>query len=135
MTGFRSLSVGALFLLALAALSCGSSRQLQSVNIQPAQATGNGSQVQFSATGTFSKPPSPQSLTGKDVTWCASLSKGGCPGNVNPGAIVTQTGTAQCVQGFSGTTYIMAGTLGSASMVPDGGAPFKVYGSATLTCP
>ena len=135
MTGFRSLSVGALLLLALAALSCGSSRQLQSVNIQPAQVTANGSSVQFSATGTFSKPPSPQTLTAKDVTWCASLVKGGCPGNVNPGAIMDQNGMARCVQGFTGTTYIMAGTVGSASMIPDGGAPFKVYGSATLTCP
>ena len=135
MTGFRSLSVGALFLLALAALSCGSNRQLQSVSIQPAQATANGSPVQFSATGTFSNPPSPQTLTSKDVTWCASLVKGSCPGNANPGAIMSQTGAAQCVQGFTGTTYVMAGTLGRASMIADGGAPFKVYGSATLTCP
>jgi len=135
MTGFHSFSVGALLLLALAVLSCGSSRQLQSVSIQPAQATANGSSVKFAATGTFSKPPSPQTLTGKDVTWCASLVKGSCPGNANPGAILDQNGVAQCVQGFAGTTYIMAGTLGAASMKPDGGAPYKVYGSATLTCP
>jgi len=135
MIGFRSCSVGALLFLALAALSCGSSRQLQSVSIQPAQATANGSSVQFAAMGSFSKPPSPQTLTSKDITWCASLAKGSCPGNANPGAIMDQNGSAQCVQGFTGTTYVMAGKLGPASMIPDGGAPFKVYGSATLTCP
>jgi hypothetical protein len=135
-TGLRSISVGPLLLLSLAALNCGSSRHLQSVSLQPAQATANNAPVQFAATGTFTKPPSPQPLTSKDVRWCASQAQGGCPGNINPGATVDQNGLAQCLPGWVGTAYIMAGSgLTATSMNPDAGSQFKVFGSAKLTCP
>jgi hypothetical protein len=136
MTRFACLSTTSLALLAaLVASSCGGGRQLKSVTLSPASADANNGQVQFTATGTFSKPPSPSPLTSKDVTWCAGLTAGQCPGNVNPGATVDQNGVAQCLPGFVGTTNIMAGTVGTPSMNPDGGQPLKIFGTAKLTCP
>jgi len=137
-TGLRSISAGPLLLLSLAALSCGSSRQLQSVKIDPPSAT---SQAQFTATGTFSKPPSPVTLTSKDVTWCvgeltsvANPTAGTCVGNIAPFATVDQTGLAHCSPTTQGAGYILAGTP-IPSMNPDGGTQLKVFGSATLSCP
>jgi len=125
------------FLAAILTSGCGSSRQLQSVNLSPtaadAQNYPNG-QVSFKATGTFSQPPSPSPLTSQDVVWCVGLSSGQCAGNVNPGATVDTNGVAQCGSGFVGTTYIMAGTAGK-PMNPDGGQPLKIFGAAQLTCP
>ena len=103
------------FLLPLPTLGivgCGSSRQLQSVTLSPASADAqnfpNG-QVSFTATGTFSKKPSPQTLTSK--------------------------GLAQCLPGFTGTVTILAGTESSSMMNPDGGSQLKIFGGAELTCP
>src|SRR5580765_3876919 len=135
-TGLRSRSVGPLLLLSLAALSCGSSRQLQSVKINPATASG---QAQFAAMGTFSKPPSPVTLTGKDVKWCVgeltsapNATPNTCIGNVAPFATVDQNGSAQCSPTSHGTTgYILAGADEVFSMNPDGGSQFKVSGAAT----
>ena len=139
MTGLRSISVGPLLLLSLAALSCGSSRQLQSVKIDPPAAT---SQAQFTATGTFSKPPSPVTLTSKDVTWCVgeltnvpNATATACVGNVAPFATVDQNGMAQCNATTHGSGYILAGAAQMISMNPDEGSTFKVSGYATLTCP
>jgi hypothetical protein len=109
---------------------------LQSVNLSPASADAKnfpGGQVQFTATGNFTVPPSPTPLTGQDVTWCVG-SGGQCAGNIATGAIVDQNGMAQCVPTFTGTATILAGTPGVA-MNPDEGAPLKIFGSATLTCP
>jgi hypothetical protein len=123
--------------VSLITLGCGSSRTLQSVSISPATANAqnfpNG-KVSFTATGTFSKPPSPQKLTPQDVTWCAGTTMGACAGNINPGATVDQNGVAQCVQNFTGTATIMAGKA-MPSMNPDGGAQMTIFGSAQLTCP
>lgn len=143
MTGFRSGSIGALLLLALAAVSCGSSRHLQSVTLQPATADAqkfpNGL-VQFTASGTFNKPPSPQPLTSKDVVWCmggvSGDGVGECAGLVITGGTVDQNGVAQCMPGFTGTATVLAGTPTNVSHpIPDTGAPLKVFGSAKLTCP
>jgi hypothetical protein len=138
-TGLRSISVGPLLLLSLATLSCGGGRQLQSVKINPPAAT---SQVQFTATGTFSKPPSPVTLTNKDVTWCVgeltsapNATPTACVGNVSPFAAVDQNGMAQCNATTHGSGYILAGAGPLVSMNPDGGSQFKVSGYATLTCP
>jgi hypothetical protein len=138
-TGLRSRSVGPLLLVSLAALSCGGGRQLQSVKLDPPAAN---SQAQFTATGTFSKPPSPVTLTSKDVKWCAgeltsvpNADPTTCVGNVNPFATVDQNGFAQCSPTAHGTGYIVAGANQVLSMNPDGGSQFKVSGSATLTCP
>lgn len=137
----RFLSCSAWFFLVIATLStlgCGSGRKLQTVSLSPASADAknfaNG-QVSFTATGTFTKPPSPNPLTSMQVTWCAGPTAGQCPGNINPGATVDQNGVAQCLPGFVGTTNIMAGTVRPSSMNPDGGAQLKVFGSAQLTCP
>jgi hypothetical protein len=66
---------------------------LQSVTLSPASANAqdfaNG-QVPFAATGTFSKPPSPQPLTSNDVSWCVGVSDGVCAGNINLGARLIQ---------------------------------------------
>jgi hypothetical protein len=125
-------------LVALGTAGCGSSRQLQSVTLSPASADAqnfpNG-QVSFTATGTFSKNPSPVQLTGKDVTWCAGSSGGLCVGNINPGITVDQNGLAQCVPGFTRTVMILAGTKSSSVMNPDGGSQLKIFGAAQLTCP
>ena len=133
MTGPHSLTVGPLLFLSLAALSCGSSRQLQSVKIDPATASGH---AQFTATGTFSKPPSPAQLTSKDVLWCMGSSDGQCVGNANPGGSVDQNGLAQCLPFFTGTAFVLAGkAIKDPSPMPDAGPKMKVFGSAQLTCP
>jgi hypothetical protein len=125
-------------LLALG-LGCGSSRQLQSVTLNPASADArnfpNG-QVSFKATGTFSKPPSPVQLTSKDVIWCAGSNSGACVGNINPGITVDQNGLAQCAPGYTGTATVLAGAGSFSSMMnPDGGSQLDVFGAARLTCP
>lgn len=126
-----------LLTLSLAALACGSSRNLQSVAISPATANAqnfpNG-QVAFAATGTFNKPPSPQKLTGMDVSWCVGTSNGACAGNISLGATVDSNGVARCMPNFSGTATILAGKE-KTSMIPDEGGQMTVFGFAQLTCP
>jgi hypothetical protein len=133
----RSSACSVLLVISLLSFGCGSGRQLESVALSPttadAQNFANG-QVPFSAAGKFSKPPSPQPLTGKDVTWCVGSSSGVCAGNINLGATVDQNGFAQCVAGFSGTATILAGKAPPA-MKPDVGSQMSIFGSAQLTCP
>jgi hypothetical protein len=130
-------SLCCLLLLVLATITCGSNRQLQTVTLSPPSADAHSfpnGQVNFAATGTFSKPPSPMQLSSKDVTWCAGTSSGVCAGNINIGANVDPNGVAQCQTGFSGTVTVLAGTGGTTSM-PDTGSQLKIFGSAQLTCP
>ena len=135
---FLTLSVTAAFLT----FGCGSGRQLQTVTLSPpnadAQSFPNG-QVQFTATGTFSQPPSPVQLTSNDISWCmGGLGNPGgqCVGNANPGGTVTQNGLAQCNPMFTGTTTVLAGVaIPMSHPTPDSGPQLKVFGSATLTCP
>ena len=138
MRRFVPLFAGTLiFLAALVTLACGG-RQLQSVALSPTSAEAqnfpNG-QVPFAAKGTFSSPPSPVTLTSKDVVWCVGDSTGACPGNINTGASVDLNGLAQCNSGFVGTATILAGKVASTLTNPDGGSQLKVFGSAQLTCP
>jgi len=143
----RLASFSALFLLlsaALLLLSCGSNRRLQSVTIDPPAADAKdfpSGQVQFVATGTFSKPPSPASLMNQEVTWCVGSATnvlnptaGMCVGNIVPFATVDQNGLAQCATSSHGSVFILAGTM-SSSVMPDMGSQLKIFGSATLTCP
>ena len=139
---FRSHSVGPLLLLSCLALSCGSSRHLESITLQPSAATAQNGKFQFAATGQFSAPPSPVTLTSKDVTWCTgevanapSASPNSCIGNVAPFAVVDQNGLATCGAASHGTGYILAGAQQMMPMNPDGGSQFKISGHATLTCP
>jgi len=138
----RQCSLGPLLLLASVAVSCGGSRHLQTVTLQPSTATAQNGQFQFAATGTFSAPPSPVTLTSKDVTWCTgeltaapNASPNSCVGNVSPFATVDQNGLATCGSASHGTGYILAGTQQIVSMNPDGGSQFKIFGYAALTCP
>jgi len=123
--------------LALDTMGCGVSssiRVLQSITVSPATADAkdfpNG-QVQFTATGTFSKPPSPSPITFADPysgQWF-----------VDPAiATLVETGmgtaTFQCVAAALGTTTVRA----TASAGPDQGQKamsIAVNGTATLTCP
>lgn len=132
------LQVSLLLTLLLVALGCGSSRTLQSVSVMPAVANGQNGPVAFTATGTFSKPPSPQKLTSQDVTWCLSATAGTCPGNTVVGGSVDQNGIASCFTTQPGngpkTWFINAGKAKS-SMNPDAGSQMTIFGSAQLTCP
>src|SRR5258708_3424948 len=126
-----------IFLAAILTSGCGSSRQLQSVNLSPPTADAKsfpGGQVTFAATGNFNKPPSPTPLTSNDVFWCAGLTAGSCAGNINPGATVDQNGVAQCLSAFVGTTYIMAGTAGAA-LKPDARGRRTGFCAAEVTRP
>ena len=142
MSGFRLGSVGLLLIFSLMALSCGGGRHLQSVTLQPAVATAQNGQQQFTATGKFSRPPSPVTLTSKDVIWCVgeltnapNASPNACVGNIALFATVDQNGLATCSPTFHRTGYILAGAGQVSSMNPDTGSQFKVFGYATLTCP
>ena len=133
-----------LFVAAIVLASCGSNRQLTSVAVTPATADAKNSadgKVQFTAAGTFSSPPSPQTLMPPQVMWCyggvanaANPVSGTCAGNIAQFATVDQNGVAQCTPGFQGTVEILAGAQPSMGN-PDGGTQLKVYGSAELTCP
>ena len=140
MTACRSRYIGPLLVLSLAALSCGGNRHLESVTLQPNVATAQNGQMQFTATGQFSQPPSPVTLTSKDVSWCPgevtaapNANPNSCVGNVAPFATVDQNGLVTC-NAVHQTGYILAGT-GQTTMNPDAGSQFKVFGYATLTCP
>ena len=130
-----------LLTLLLITFACGNQRTLQSVSVMPAVANAqnfpNG-QVSFTATGTFSKPPSPQQLTGQDVSWCVGVTAGTCAGNIAVGATVDANGMARCLtlapNNLPKTWVVMAGKA-MASMNPDAGSQMTIYGSAQLTCP
>ena len=139
MTKFRTL-LSLLFVAALAleTLGCGSSnmnsnRVLQSMAITPANADAqnfpNG-QVQFTATGTFNKAPSPAQVTFQPPytgTW--SLMGAGAA-NI---ATISQAGLAQCIAGAAGTVTVSA--VASSNSATGPAMSTAVTGSTTLTCP
>lgn len=128
-----------LLLLTLAAivLACGTSapRTAKSVTISPASATAPASGAyQFTATGYFSKAPSP--VTPLTATWGACSLDGSTTTNVT----VTNNGLAQCGSGTSGTYTVWAfvmnadgGTCGAIDAC--GGGCGRVTGTAELNCP
>jgi hypothetical protein len=121
-------------------LGCGmsgsnSNRVLQSIAVTPAtadaQSSANG-QVQFTATGTFSKAPSP-SL----VTFVAPYSGGWQVSDSTVATLLatgTGTATVQCVTGASGTVTITAMASANAAMGTQATGVATV-GKASLTCP
>jgi len=123
---------------ALAASSCGDGRQLQSVTLVPASADAkdypNG-QIPMTATGAYSKPPSPVLLTSNDIVWCVGTSSGTCNGNIASPVTVDVNGVAQCSLGQSGTATVLAGKPSSTAVKPDGSSQLKVFGAAQVTCP
>jgi hypothetical protein len=107
-----------------------SNRVLMSMTLSPATAEAHNfanGKVQFTATGTFSQPPSPaivpftEPYTG---TWSVSSM------NV---ATIDQNGMAQCVPGAAGTVTVSA-TVSSNSAGP-GAMSTAVSARATLDCP
>lgn len=133
------LSAGMLALITVIAaqtLGCGSmysspNRVLQSVMITPANADAQNftmGQVQFTAMGTFSKPPSPATIPFQPPytgTWSSS--------NLNI-ATISQSGVAQCMAGGAGQVTISA-IVSSNSATAGGQMSTAVTGKATLTCP
>ncbi len=131
------IAIGSLTILAIQAMSCGSNnnsnRFLQSITVTPAAADAqkfpNG-QVQFTATGNFTKPPSPSVLT------FATPYSGGF--NVDPAmATIVSTGTGtvtvQCLPGASGTTTVTA--LACKNATGTKATCAVANGTAQLTCP
>lgn len=117
-------------------LGCGSmysssNRVLQSIMITPANADAQNftmGQVQFTATGTFSQPPSPATIPFQPPytgTWASSNLKI---------ATVSQSGLAQCMAGGAGQVTISA-IVSSNSATGGGQMSTAVTGKATLTCP
>jgi hypothetical protein len=105
-------------------------RVLQSINVSPAignAARSSDGKVQFKASGTFSKPPSPDA-----VTFVAPYSGSWAVSNLRV-ATISQSGLAQCVAGASGTVNVIA--LASANSAPPGAMSIAVRGTAKLICP
>jgi hypothetical protein len=126
-------------LLALQATGCGTTpnRVLLSVTVAPAIADArnfSNGQVQFAATGTFSRPPSPAQVPVPFVapysgTWFIS----------DPTiATISQSGVAQCQIGASGivtaTAEVSSNSCGGFS-TPNPCMSTAVRGTAKLICP
>src|SRR4029077_3220150 len=111
-----------------------SNRILQSMTVSPAtadaQMSANG-QVQFTATGMFSKAPSPA-----PVTFAAPYSSSWSADPSIATMVGTGMGTAtfQCVAGASGTTTVKAIASTNAAQGTTATST-AVTGTATLTCP
>ena len=128
----RTFALWGLFLIAIPlAVSCGSGnngrRQMLSLAVDPAVANpAAGANVQFTAIGTFNKPPSPIEVT--PTIW-AETAVDGLHGGTGI-ATVDQSGLAQCHG--SGTSWITATSMSGALNDYD---PALVRGTAQLNCP
>jgi hypothetical protein len=123
----------AIVVFTLQTTACGTSpsnRVLSSITVTPATADAqnftNG-QVQFTATGAFSKPPSPA-----PVPFVAPYSGSWETSDPNI-ATISQSGVAQCVGGASGTVKVIA--VASANSAKGPAMSIAVSGTAQLTCP
>lgn len=123
----RFVSAFSVIAILLAVAGCGStSRQLQSMAISPATASG---QAQFVATGHYNQAP--LNMSPLPVLW-AIYPPGG-----ETGATITQGGLAQCEPAASGTFWVFAWAPADPS-IPIGQietAKQTVVGTAFLTCP
>ncbi len=122
--------------MAAQTLGCGSmysssNRVLQSVTVTPANADAQNfimGQVQFTATGSFSQPPSPAIVPFQPPytgSWSSSNLKI---------ATISQSGLAQCMAGAAGQVTISA-IVSSNSATGTGQMSTAVSGKTTLTCP
>ena len=103
----------------------GSPRLLQSISVTPATADAlsfPSGQVQFTAMGNFSQPPSPSPIS--QSGWSLSDS------NI---AAISQSGLAECNPGASGVVTVKASTSGPCSGT--GCTAVLLSGSAQLSCP
>lgn len=131
----KCLAILSVAVLGLMLNGCGmnpitSARKLFSMTVSPAMADGArspGGKVQFSATGTFSRPPSPDI-----VTFVAPYSGSWSVSNPDI-ATISPSGLAQCVPGASGTVDVIAEA--SANSAPAGAMSVGVRGMAKMTCP
>ena len=115
---------------------CGSmnsnNRVLQSMTVSPASADAQNfpqGQVQFTATGTFSMPPSPATVP---VPFVSPYSGSWISSNPNV-ATINQNGMAQCVTGASGTVTVTAVVSSNSAMGTQ--MSTGVSGTSKLTCP
>jgi hypothetical protein len=132
------LIVSFITILIFQTLGCGmsgsnSNRVLQSMAVTPATADAQSSngQVQFVATGTFSKAPSPS-----PVTFAVPYSGSWSADPTMATLVATGNGTAtfQCVAGAAGVVTIQATASTNAAM-GTGATGTAVSGAASLTCP
>jgi hypothetical protein len=131
------LSVWVLAMSSIATIGCGSmnsspNRVLQSMAVTPASAdaqTFPQGQVQFTATGTFSKLPSPARVP---VPFVSPYSGSWISSDPNI-ASINQSGLAQCVSGASGTVMVKA--VASSNSATGPAMSTAVTGTASLTCP
>jgi hypothetical protein len=128
----RPFTLWGVFLIAIPlSLSCGSGnngrRQMLSLAVDPAVANPTaGSNVQFTAIGTFNKPPSSAEVA--PMMWLETAADGL---RVGPGiATVDQSGLAHC--NGSGASWITATALSGALNDYD---PALVRGTGKLNCP
>ena len=121
--------VVALCVLGLSSCGAHSERHIVSVSVSPATASAqdfpNG-KVQFTATATFDKPPSPVVLS--PAIWVVQS-----PPNSPDAVSIDQNGVAQCKVGFSGTVTIEGGEPQCLGTRTD--ACSLKSGSAQLSCP
>jgi hypothetical protein len=112
--------------------SSSNNRVLESMTVSPASADAqnyaNG-QVTFTATGTFSKPPSPAMVP---VPFVAPYSGSWVVSDPNIAAI-DQNGMAKCMPGATGTVTVTAQV--SANSAGMGAMSVAVLAKAMLTCP
>jgi len=134
-----TIAVSTLLLVVLGMTSCGSSanpnlgRVLTGITVTPAtadaQSFANG-QVVFTATGTFSLPPTPA-----PVPFLAPYAGQFVVDNPSNSTIATVVGqgngtvTVQCAAGAAGTVFVVA------SASANNGSTIVVSGSGQLTCP
>ena len=128
----RSFTLPGMLLIAIPlAVSCGSGdngkRQMLSLALDPAVANpASDANVQFTAIGTFNKPPSPDKVN--PMTWLETAVDGLHGGTGI--ATVDQSGLAHCIA--TGTTWITATALSGAL---NGFDPALVRGTAQMNCP
>jgi hypothetical protein len=130
MARFRVLLPTAFLLVGIELVACGgteSPRLLQSISVTPASADAYSfpnRQVQFTAMGAYSQPPSPSPIPITQSEWSLS----------DPTmATMSPSGLAQCNPGASGAVAVKASASGSCSGT--GCTTVLFSGTAQLSCP
>jgi hypothetical protein len=118
----------AVSLLLFLAAGCGSNdqRQLQSITLT---STPSGDQVQFVATGHYSKAPT--KVSPLPVLWAVYLTGG------QAGPSITQNGLAQCAAGVPGTFWVLVWAPSDPNIPISqlNNAKKVVVAQATMNCP
>lgn len=120
-----------LALLGCSALDSNRNRALKSITLSPATADAQnfpGGQVQFTATGNFSQPPSPAPLSFK------APYTGGWHTSDPAIANINQDGVAECTSDTAGAVTVTAMASANSCTTP-GCMSIAVLGTASLTCP